>query len=176
MRRLDSRTRSCASAGCPLNSGSVMRYLPSSPRSAAARGSGQLTRTQPVEFIGGIEHHGESVGIVQQVALEGVGQRRQLLVQSRQLRLVLVVETRARVRHLAVMALHEVALLGVEVQGIALLVHPLHPPVELTVERDRVLVGRHERCELLIDLLDLGRRIGRAHRVEGVRDAVEQFA
>ncbi len=44
-------------------------------------------------------------------------------------------------RHLAVVALHQVALLGVETESIPLLEHLLHAPVQLRVEGDRVLVG-----------------------------------
>ena len=37
-------------------------------------------------------------------------------------------------------------------------------------------MGRHERREGLLDLLDLRRRVGRAHRVERARHPTEQFA
>ena len=139
-------------------------------------GSGELSRAQSVELVGRVEHHGQVVGVVQQVALERVGQGRQLLVHGGQPRLRFVVEARTGQGHLAMTALHEVPLLRIEVQCVELLVHLLHTPVEPAVERDRILMRCHERRELLVDLLDLGRRIGRTHRVEGVRDTIQQLA
>ena len=98
---------------------------------------------------------------LQQVLLEGRGERRQALVERGQPRLGVVVEPGAGVGHLAVLPLDEVALLGLEIELVELIVHRLHAPVERGVELDRVLVRRHERRERLFDLLDLGRGIGR---------------
>ncbi len=62
-------------------------------------------------------------------------------------------------RHLAEVPLHEVTLLVGEVEPVEHRVQLRHPPVQRAVEADRVVVRGHQRGELLIDLLDLGRRI-----------------
>lgn len=139
-------------------------------------GSGrQLAAAESFELLSRVEDDGEIVGVVQQVALERVVQRGELLVEQGEMRLRLVVEGGAGVGHLAVVALDEVALLGVEVEPVESVVHLLHPLVQRAIQGDRVPVRGHQRGELFVDRLDLVRRVGGAHRVEGVRDAIQQL-
>ncbi len=140
------------------------------------RRRGELALREAVEFGDVIEDDGEVVRVVQQVLLEGRGERRQALVQRGQGRFGVVVEPCAGVGHLAVLPLHEVSLLGFEGELVELIVHGLHAPVERGIELDGVLVRRHQRGEGLFDLLDLGRRIRRRDRVEGAGHVAEELS
>ena len=57
-------------------------------------------------------------------------------------------------------SLHEVAILLAQRQRVELVVHGAHARVEARIEAHRVLVGGHQRRQLLVDLLNGRRRIG----------------
>ena len=80
------------------------------------RGGRQLALGEPVELGDVVEDDGEVVRVVQQVLLEGRGERRQALVERGERLFRGVVEPGAGVGHLAVVPLDEVALLGLEVE------------------------------------------------------------
>ena len=163
--------------GCPVKRVRVTTHLALEPAvSRSLSGGGELALGEPVEFGGVVEHDGEVVRIAQEVLLERRGQGRQSLVERGQLLLRRIVEAGAGVRHLAEAPLDEVALLGAEIEVVELLVDRLDAPIQGRVELYRVVVCRHQRRELFLDLLDLGRRVGGRDRVERAGDVAEQLA
>ena len=93
-------------------------------------GGRQLALGESVQLGDVVEDDGEIVRVAQEILLECGREGRQALVEGGQPLLRGVVEPGAGVRHLAEPPLHEVALLGIEVEVVELLVEGLDPPVE----------------------------------------------
>ena len=118
--------------GCPVNSVSVTTHLPSSPRSAAAcaaadsspsvspSSSATSSKTTARSLVSFSRFFSNVVVSVERRWLSAVS-----------VSLAVVVEPGAGVGHLAVVALDEVALLGLEAELVELVVDGLDAPVEL---------------------------------------------
>ncbi len=149
------------------------------PRDAAigscSRGRRQLTLGEPVELGDIIEQDSEVICVVQEILLEGRGEGREATVDLGESGLLGFVEARARVGHLAVVTLDQIAILRREVEVIQLRMHARYASIELGVQLHSIRVRRHQRCECLFDLLNLRRRVSRRDGVERRRDIVEQL-
>ncbi len=123
-----------------------------------------------------VEHDREVVRVAEEVLLERGRESGESLIQSGQLLLGRIVEPGACVGHLAEPPLDQVALLGGQLEFVELLVQRLDAPVQCRIQLDRVLMCRHERRELLLDLLDVGRGVGRGDRVERAGHIAQQLS
>ena len=102
----------------------------------------------------------ESVGLLQHILSEGQLQHGYLAVQFPQLLLVGFAQVRAVTGKALVRVLQQLAVLGVEVQLLALVIDGLHTGEQTSVQRDVIAVGGELGGHLLAQCLQLSTGIG----------------
>ena len=140
------------------------------------RGGGDRLLGQAVEQGHVVHQHGRIVHFLEHVLAEGGGQAGQLGVHRLQGFLVGVGQVGAGTDEVGVVTLEQALGLGVQAQGISLVVERLDAREELAVEQDRVLVGGELRRQGGLHLLDFGVGVGAGQVAEHRAGAVEQGA
>ncbi len=120
-------------------------------------------------------HVSAGLGRGQQLVLEFIFERGDLLVQLLQLRLVRLAEVGARMGELQVVPLDQAQRLRIEMQRLALVVHGLDALEQLRVEADRIFVRRELRRLDRANLQQFGIAVRGDDAEEGFGRAVQQL-
>ena len=137
---------------------------------------GDVGVAQAGERIAAVEFERAGFRACEQLGAERGAERRQLLVQFAQRRLVARRQFRTRAHEVAVVALDQTFGFRIEAERVALRIKRFHPRKELGIEKDRVAMRGLLRCLVLLHLLQGVVGIGLGQRGKHLAHARQQCA